>query len=80
MSLGIERKVVGDIVVADNSAVIICLPEMADYITKNITKIGRVGVAVTKISIADIPDKTLDLSVKRTTCFCQVKFGPLVII
>ena len=67
MSLGIERKVVGDIIITDDSAIIICLPEMSDYIIENITKIGRVGVTVTKATIADIPDKTVDLSIKRTT-------------
>jgi RNA-binding protein YlmH len=67
MSLGIERKVIGDIIVADSEAFVICLPEMADYIKDNVTKIRRVGVAVERVSLDDIAAKTEDLTVKSTT-------------
>jgi len=67
MSLGIERKVIGDIIVGDSEAFVICLPEMADYIKDNVTKIRRVGVVVESVSLDDISAKSEDLTVKSTT-------------
>jgi len=43
MSLGVERKIVGDIIVGESEAFVICLPEMADYIVDNVTKIGKLS-------------------------------------
>jgi RNA-binding protein YlmH len=67
MSLGIERKVIGDIIVADSEAFVICLPEMADYIKDNVTKIRRFRVVVERVSLDDISTKTEDLTIKSTT-------------
>jgi RNA-binding protein YlmH len=67
MSLRIERKAIGDIIVNDSEAFVICLPEMADYIKDNVTKIRRVGVVVERVSLDDISAKTEDLTIKSTT-------------
>ena len=67
MSLGIERKVIGDIIVSESEAFVICLPEMVDYIIDNVTKIRNVGVTVENASLGEITVKTEDFTVKSTT-------------
>ncbi len=47
LNLGINRDKVGDIVVNDSSAYIMCITDIAEYILSNIEKIGRSGVEVT---------------------------------
>lgn len=47
MALGIERDVIGDILVGKGRCVAFVRQEMADYFCQNLRKIGRVGVRVT---------------------------------
>lgn len=44
MALGVERDVVGDILVGEGRCVAFLREEMAEYFLQNIEKIGRVGV------------------------------------
>lgn len=44
MALGVERSVVGDILVGEGQCVAFLREEMGDYFAQNIQKIGRVGV------------------------------------
>ncbi len=44
MNLGIERTEVGDILVADKQAHMICTHKMADYISENLTRIKHTSV------------------------------------
>ncbi|MGI6255618.1 MAG: RNA-binding protein [Acutalibacter sp.] len=44
MALGVERSVVGDILVGEGECVAFLRKEMGDYFLQNIRKIGRVGV------------------------------------
>lgn len=46
LSLGLERSVIGDIVVSDNTGYVFCLARMADYIRENLRR-----VAVTSVSV-----------------------------
>ena len=46
MSLGIERKKTGDILVNDRTAYIFVYEDVADYIKNNIRKIGNQGVKI----------------------------------
>lgn len=46
MSLGIERSTIGDIIVNKGEAVIFVKYDIADFITEQVDKIGRVGVSV----------------------------------
>ena len=62
MALGIERDTVGDIVGKDNTATLVCLPEMIKFIAENLSIAGRVGVKITEISLGYT---TLDLSVNN---------------
>lgn len=46
MSLGVERDVVGDILVGNGNAVAFVRRELSDYLCQNITKVGKVGVKI----------------------------------
>lgn len=47
MGLGLKREAVGDILVGEGLAVLFLLRPAADFVTYELTKIGRVGVTVT---------------------------------
>ncbi|MDY5576583.1 MAG: YlmH/Sll1252 family protein [Lachnospiraceae bacterium] len=44
LNLGIERNVIGDIIIRNNQGYVICLKKMADYIADNLTKIKHTYV------------------------------------
>ena len=67
MALGIKRDTVGDIVMEEHSAVLVCLPELGGYIAEKLSKVGRVGVNVTEISLDGLSAKKEVLSVKTNT-------------
>ena len=54
MGLGIERRLVGDILTFPNKCLIFVKSEIADYIIQNITKIGREGVSISKYAADEI--------------------------
>lgn len=67
MALGIERGTLGDIIAEEPPAALICLPDIAGYITQNLTKAGRAGVAVSRIALDELPARTEAMSVKTDT-------------
>ena len=54
MHLGIERDTIGDIVVKEKTAYIYCLPSIAEYICKELTKVKHTNVKCEIVS-TDIP-------------------------
>ena len=67
MALGIERDTIGDIVSAENTAVLVCLPELGGYIIENLKKAGRVGIDISEISLVELPARQEKLNVKTDT-------------
>lgn len=67
MALGIERDTIGDISADENPVILVCLPELAGYIIDNVTKIGRVGVSVSEVSLDKLTYRTEDLTIKTDT-------------
>ena len=67
MALGIERETVGDIIVDETVAAIVCLPELGGFIIENFTKAGRVGVEVSEISLDELPTREEELTIKTDT-------------
>jgi len=65
MALGIERDTLGDII--ESPLVMLCLPELGDYIIENLTKAGRVGVRLSRISLDEIPGRAEELIIKTDT-------------
>lgn len=57
MSLGIERDRLGDILVAADSARIICDSKLSEYLLLNLTQVGAVGVACEQVSLDTIAPK-----------------------
>lgn len=57
MNLGIERNVLGDIMIKDNTAYVFCLEKIADFICDNLTKVKHTNVKC-EISELDIPALT----------------------
>ncbi len=54
MGLGIKRETLGDILVLENRAYIICTAMISGYILTNLEKIGRVGVKCEECSLSEI--------------------------
>ena len=67
MALGIERDTIGDIVSVENTAVLVCLPELGGYIIENLKKAGRVGIDISEIGLTDLPARQEELSIKTDT-------------
>ena len=55
LALGIERSLVGDIIVREKSAYILCLEQIADYIRTNLTEVRRTAVRVS-IETGPVPE------------------------
>ncbi len=54
LGLGIERNAIGDILVLDNRAYIYAMNDMASFIERNLTKIGRQNVSVSECEFDDV--------------------------
>ncbi|MCQ2506558.1 MAG: YlmH/Sll1252 family protein [Lachnospiraceae bacterium] len=57
MNLGIERRVIGDIVISENKAYLFCLPIMTDFIKDNLQKVKHTMI---KISDGDAKEIVLE--------------------
>lgn len=55
MSLGIEREILGDILVEDGRCVIFVKSELKEYISSQINKIGNVGVKIKDADLNKLP-------------------------
>lgn len=65
MSLGIERKVFGDILVHEGRVYFFALSHMARYLMDHLEKIKRQGVKVAQVALENVPIPSLD---KRPIC------------
>lgn len=65
MALGLKRETIGDILIEKGRAVVFLNSDISDFVAKNLTKVGRVGVTATFDNIKDLPnrDKLLENSV-----------------
>ena len=75
MALGIRRDTIGDILVADERAVIFFTDEIVPFVLANVDRIGRVGVKVGYADTDDLPrqdegeERVLTLSSLRLDAF-----------
>lgn len=53
MGLGIEREMIGDIVVTEGGAFIFCVKRMTGYICENLIKAGRGKIECFKVNVSD---------------------------
>lgn len=54
LGLGIKRECVGDILVSENSADVIAIPPMADFIADNLISVGHSPVKASRISLDEL--------------------------
>ena len=66
MSLNIERKTIGDIIVGDGQAVVFIYEAVATMVLENVKKIGRVGVEIHQGEAAEIAVKQEYKEIKGT--------------
>ncbi|MBQ0004378.1 MAG: hypothetical protein KBS68_00775 [Clostridiales bacterium] len=67
LSLGIERRVIGDILVNENGADIICLSEIMDYLLNEYRQIGRNEIKATQSTLDDLRLPELRKEIIRET-------------
>lgn len=57
LNLGVDRCVLGDILIKEKEAWLFCLPKIADFITENLTRVRHTMVLVTPVASIDaIPE------------------------
>lgn len=66
MNLGIERKVIGDIIVQEGGATVFCLNTIDTYISNHLLCIGKTKVSITLVEYA-----TGQIDIKQ--CFITIK-------
>jgi RNA-binding protein YlmH len=64
MNLGIERELIGDILIKDKEAYLFCMESMADYIMNSLGKIRHTIVTLTKVALSEV--ETLSLVSGKT--------------
>ncbi|MBQ4109782.1 MAG: hypothetical protein IJC74_02745 [Clostridia bacterium] len=78
MSLGIEREMIGDIVISDYAYVFVC-EKIGDYILNNLTKIAGQGAEVSyydgEALTPDVKEKTVHATVSSLRLDCVVGAG-----
>ncbi len=67
MGLGIKRETLGDILVFEKYADIICTPQVKRFIEDNLIKVGKSGVSVSEIALNDIVAPTPEFKKKSGT-------------
>lgn len=82
MSLGIKRELLGDIVLSDTYAVVFCHEEICDFLTMNLTSIGKNSVEATAVSNDSLnlgprqfKEKSTTVSSMRLDCVLSSAIG-----
>ncbi len=81
MALGLKRETVGDILIEEGRAVIFLCSENADYVISQISKIGRVGVALKIGCVHPLPktgemiEQSVTVASERLDCVVSALIG-----
>ncbi|MDL2294806.1 YlmH/Sll1252 family protein [Ruminococcaceae bacterium OttesenSCG-928-D13] len=67
LGLGLSRDVLGDICVEPGTVYLVCLASMAGFISAELQKVGRIGVAPTALGMDELPDPAGALKEKMVT-------------
>ena len=67
LALGLKREVLGDIVVGEGRAWLVCLAHIADFIVENLGQAGKVGLRAEKIALDALPEAAKELREERGT-------------
>ncbi|MGN1234385.1 MAG: YlmH/Sll1252 family protein [Christensenellaceae bacterium] len=79
LNLGIERSVIGDVVVKENEGYVFCLSGMADYLQENLTRVKHTSVRVeafdgTIDSVDDGEETSILVTSLRADCMVAAAF------
>lgn len=73
MNLGIDRKVLGDLLMDGQSCTLICLKHMTEFIMKNLLQVRHAGVTITEIdSLADYLGKRSFKRISNTVASLRI--------
>lgn len=67
LGLGIERGVLGDIVMSSDGCYVVLDKTLSDFLLTGLTQVGATSVTVSEINLAEIPPKEEKLKEIRTT-------------
>ncbi len=67
LALGLERDVLGDILVQEECSYLICLASMADYLEQELNKAARVGIKTQLVPLQKLPVVEKELTESRVT-------------
>jgi len=67
LGLGLERGVLGDIVVGEGQAWLVCLAHISNFIVENLDKAGKAGLRAERIPLAALPEAAKALWEQRGT-------------
>lgn len=67
LGLGIKRELVGDIIMGGRGCQIVCDSTMADFISRNLTKIGAAPVEIETLALTEIAPREERVKEIRTT-------------
>lgn len=68
MSLGIERKKTGDILTEDKCAYVFIYADVAEYVERNISKIGNQGVKTSLVKLENFEPPNRQMQITETVC------------
>ncbi len=74
MGLGLKRETIGDILIEKGRAVVFVKDDIAEYILKNVSKVGRIGVTVKTgyylplPTVEELKENTVTVSSCRLDC------------
>lgn len=79
LNLGLERSVLGDIIVKDNVGYLFCLERMEPFITQNLTKVARTSVIVSRFTgrmeaLRETEEVVCTVSSLRADCLASAVF------
>ena len=73
MALGVERDAVGDIIITDDGADVVCTPPIAAFLSAELTKVGRDTVSVAEIPLSELSAPNLKFTqIRDTVASCRL--------
>ncbi|MDF2536931.1 MAG: RNA-binding protein [Bacillales bacterium] len=67
LNMGITRGKFGDIIISDGEIYFVAAQEIDSYIENNISKMGKLGVTISKVKFANLPELNEELVEINTT-------------
>lgn len=76
MNLGIKREMLGDIIVSENCGYLICLEQISNYITDNLSRVRHTSVSVSQVDC--LPDNIIKAPESQELVVSSLRLDVLV--